>query len=201
MAEIGPAFELFRFILSTLGQIQLARNFEDDFEAGIKEVLNEIEHCLDRYKRNSRRDKDGLTKENQEAPEPESNLPSDIKSIRRRLMQCIRKRQSQASTAIQGLKWVFYKKEVFDQFIGSMTELLDELEKIAPGDDHEQLYKLSEEECGDITKMNLLTLKERGQAGTQNIYQSNNRGFTVGNHNGDNKGFTVGEGNTLTNHF
>jgi hypothetical protein len=257
MGEIAPALELFRFVLDTLGRIQLARNFEDDYDAcqlkldilqlrlsrwrevvdlssddepkvnndgktqarSIKEVLGEIQDCLNRSKRKSKGDKDGLTKENQEALEPESTLPSDIKSIRRRLMQCIRKRQSQASNAIEGLKWVFYKKEAFDQFIENMTTLLDELEKVAPGDDHEQLYKLSEEECSDITKMNLLTLKESiegcdpwlsesvdkklqgTQPGTQNIYQSGNRGFTVGNHNGDNKGFTVGQGNTLTNHF
>ncbi|KAM0496885.1 hypothetical protein ACHAP8_007113 [Fusarium lateritium] len=259
MAEIGPALELFRFVLDTLGRIQLARNFEDDFEAcqlkldilqlrlsrwkevvdlsndneldkpkvddgkpqprTVKEVLGEIQDCLSRHKRTSKKDKDGLTNENQEALEPESNLPSDIKSIRRRLMQCIRKRQTQASTAIEGLKWVFYKKEAFDLFIQNMTELLDELEKISPGDDNQELYKLSEEECGDITKINLLTLKESiegcdpwlsesvdkklqaTQAGTQNIYQSNNRGFTVGNHNGDNKGFVTGENSHQTNHF
>ncbi|KAG8673679.1 hypothetical protein FPOAC2_07135 [Fusarium poae] len=259
MAEIGPALELFRFVLDTLGRIQLARNFEDDFEAcqlkldilqlrltrwkevvdlsndneldkpkvedgkppsrTIKEVLTDIQYCFDRSQRTSRKDKVALTKENQEALEPESNLPSDIKSIRRRLMQCIRKRQSQASNVIEGLKWVFYKKEAFDQFIGNMTDLLDELEKISPGEDNQQLYKLSEEECGDITKINLLTLKESiegcdpwlsesvekvlqaTQAGTQNIYQSNNRGFTVGNHNGDNKGFVTGANGQQTNHF
>jgi hypothetical protein len=260
MAEIAPALELFRFVLDTLGRIQLARNFEDDFDAcqlkldilqlrlsrwkevvdlsnddeldkpgadgdgkpqarSINMVLGEIQDYLNRSKRTSKADKDGLKKESQEALEPESTLSSDIKSIRRRLMQCIRKRQSQASTTIEGLKWVFYKKEAFDQFIGNITALLDELEKIAPGNDHQQLYKLSEEECDDINKTNLLTLKDSiegcdpwlsesvdkklqgAQAGTQNIYQSHNRGFTVGNHNGDNKGFTVGEGNHLTNHF
>lgn len=257
MDGVSTAISLFQFAIDTLGYIQLAREFKDDFEthqlkldiiqlrlsrwgeiagltitsdpgksatgytydlASINDILGQIQDRLLRAQREARRLQTKLDGASSLPLDPESCLPTDLKKIRVRFMGFLGKRKSQASKVIEGIKWVFYKKEHFDKFVESICKLIEDLENIIPENDREKLRKLSDEECTGISKSNLEELKEvvegcdpwlgssvdeklnNGGAGTV-INQSHNTGSTVGIHNGDNKGISYGANSNQLNTF
>ncbi|KAI9932531.1 hypothetical protein ASPWEDRAFT_33430 [Aspergillus wentii DTO 134E9] len=258
MANVETALSLFQFSIETLGRIQLAREFQDDFDthqlkldiiqlrlsrwgelAGIstvdnaqknanesqhqatltavKTILGEIQDCLVKARREAEKLRKKLDLHGAEALDPESCLPIDLKKIRTRFMESLRKRKVQAVKVGESIKWVFYKKEHFDKFVANISELLDGLEKTIPEEDREKLRQLSDEECKGISKSNMEELKDivegcdpwlessvdeklASGAGTV-INQSHNTGSTVGIHHGDNKGVSYGANSTQTNTF
>ena len=260
MESVGTALSLYQFGIETLGRIQLARDFQDDFDscqlkldiiqlrlsrwgeianittidsilkngsgtpqvaydvASMLEILEGISDRLVKTERQASAVRKKIDAAGAQALDPESCLPMNLKKVRTRFTQFLRKRKAQTTKVIECLKWVFYKKEHFDKFIADMSELVDGLERLMPEDDREKLAELSEEECGGISKANLEDLKEviggcdpwletsvdkklnASQAGTV-INQSYNTGSTVGIHKGHNKGISYGANSSQTNTF
>ncbi|KAF7931552.1 uncharacterized protein EAE98_004288 [Botrytis deweyae] len=239
MDGFSTAISLFQFAVDTLGYIQLAREFKDDFETH-QLKLDIIQLRLSRWVKllaslslaiparmrdrllsaqgEARRLQTKLDGKSSLPLDPESCLPTDLKKIRVRFMGFLGKRKCQASKVIEGIKWVFYKKDHFDKFVESICKLIDDLENIIPENDREKLRELSDEECMGISKSNLEELKEvvegcdpwlgssvdeklnNSGAGTV-INQSHNTGSTVGIHNGDNKGISYGANSNQLNTF
>ncbi|KAI1458355.1 prion-inhibition and propagation-domain-containing protein [Annulohypoxylon moriforme] len=256
MDNVSTAISLFQFAIETLGRIQLAREFEDDFEAYqlkldiiqlrlsrwgeivristiddignngsgeydlniVKAILGSIHDRLAKAFRDAQKLQRKISKDDAQLLDPDSYMPMDLKKIRNRFKEFLQRRKAQTFKVVEGIKWAFYKKESFDKFIVSISELIDELEKILPEADRERLRKLSDEECKGISKSNLEELKEildgcdpwlecsvddklnASGFGTV-INQSRNVGSTVGIHNGDNKGISYGPHSTQTNTF
>ncbi|KAF7918342.1 hypothetical protein EAE99_008938 [Botrytis elliptica] len=235
MDGVSTAISLFQFAVDTLGYIQLAREFKDDFETH-QLKLDIIQLRLSRWGEiagltitsNPSKNASGYTYDLASTPYKRNSwsYPGSLiersagskKKIRVRFMGFLGKRKCQASKVIEGIKWVFYKKDHFDKFVESICKLIDDLENIIPENDREKLRELSDEECMGISKSNLEELKEvvegcdpwlgssvdeklnNSGAGTV-INQSHNTGSTVGIHNGDNKGISYGADSNQLNTF
>ncbi|KAI1387227.1 prion-inhibition and propagation-domain-containing protein [Hypoxylon trugodes] len=185
--------------------------------ASIKQTLSDVRDLCNKACRQASRIGKGLDAKTQEIT-PESCVPSDLEKLRFWLKECLRKRRAQASRTVQGVKWAFYKKENFENFIANLTALIDALEKIMPEVDREKLRQLSEEESNGIDKSDTEELKDviqgcdpwlersldtklnAGGAGTI-INQSRNTGSTVGIHRGNNYGVSNGTNSSQTNTF
>ncbi|KAL4915971.1 prion-inhibition and propagation-domain-containing protein [Aspergillus aurantiobrunneus] len=263
MENVSGAIGLYQFAIDTLGRIQLAQSFRDDFEMyqlkldilqlrlsrwgeivdivtvddknkaqgtgkedqrNVVALLEEIHDRLHKARRESERESRKWQKDpsgrstGAQALDPEACLPTDLKKIRTRFTEFLRKRKARASSVVQGIKWVFYQKQQFDTFVANITELIDGLENIIREEERERFRQLSDAECKGISRSNLEELKlivegcdpwletavdtelESTRGGTI-INQSRNMGSTVGIHNGDNKGITYGPNSTQTNTF
>lgn len=179
-------------------------------------ILGNITDRLEKAKRDAQKlqkqmgDSSGL--------DPELYIPKDIKKVRSRFAGFLRRRRGQVLQKLESAKWVFYKKDVFAQFVKDMSELLDQLEQTLSDADRQKLSTLSQEECKGISKSSLEELNDiveecdpwlknsieqaldDSSSGTV-VRQSYNTGSTVGVHNGDNKGITHGANAHQTNTF
>ncbi|KAK7522209.1 prion-inhibition and propagation-domain-containing protein [Phyllosticta citriasiana] len=147
-------------------------------------------------------------------------IPRDLQKIRSKLHQFLQKRNIEAVKAYDGLKWSFYKKEQFEEFIKDISEHVAQLETIFPPEEHKKLVALSTEECKDIGKTNLKSLKNVAQdtdpwlekavqdelkkksgGESYTITMSHVTGIGTEIHHGDVKGVSNGNGNTTDNNW
>ncbi|KAK7632915.1 hypothetical protein BKA81DRAFT_347764 [Phyllosticta paracitricarpa] len=145
-------------------------------------------------------------------------IPRDLQKIRSKLHQSVQKRNIEAVKAYDGLKWAFYKKEQLEEFIKDISEHVAQLETIFPPEEHKKLVALSTEECKDMGKTNLKSLKnfvqdidpwlqkavqnelEKKSGGeSYTITMSHVTGIATGIHHGDVKGVSNGNGNATNN--
>lgn len=266
MDATTTALSLFQFAIDTLGNIQLATQFKDDFETfqlkldilrlrlsrwgeiagfgtsknsgendkaqqnngedgsnrnAIVALLESISATMRTTQRRVGKMQRKLQQDNSEEAQvldPELHMPFDLKSIRSRFMDFLRRRRVKISTTIEAVKWVFYKQDQFNAFVKTISELLDGLDKLIPEDDQKKLRQLSDEECRGIDRAYLQELKDiidgcdpwlegsliKGLETTDVstiINQSRNTGHTVGVHNGNNNGVTNGSESTQHNTF
>lgn len=97
----------------------------------------------------------------EEAPlDPETHINDRLKRLRTKLRHCLRKSTSDAAQLGQRIKWAFYKKSHFERFVQDISALLDALEQLLPEDARKQLQELSKEECEDLGKPALETLRD-----------------------------------------
>ncbi|KAK7744366.1 hypothetical protein SLS62_010221 [Diatrype stigma] len=210
----------FESIDVTDGNAPEVQPFDEEHDEGppsVVRVLSELQHRLYRAQREARKfEKDAGLKVPQ-GLNPEACMPMDLKKLRNRIKLSLSKRKAEASGAFESIKWVFYKKEHFDKFIASISELINDLEKFIAEDTRGRLRKLSDEECKGIGKSYLEELKDiiegcdpwlessvdqrLGADGSGTVInQSHNTGHTVGVHKGENKGNTYGGQATYTFH-
>lgn len=255
----------FATVLQCFEYIQIARNFEDDYEfyqlkldiarlrlsrwgeaAGIGQVTNpsgeassgsiesasasalriseekhgDAEHCFHKihqlFKR-AQRDSADLNSHStpESAPcDPTDDLPPRGKRLRLKLLAFVEKRRGQIVNQANIFKWVFYKKERFDEFLNKLLDLIKELEELFPPETKKKLEELSKEEFDEIRTGNLTVLKDvvecdpylealvkealMGQPqSTQkhiSISAGINNGVQQGTHNGNMNGLTFGTG-------
>lgn len=184
----------------------------------VMSVLDGICDRLHKAKREADRFRKELGISGAQGLDPASCMPMDLMKIRNRIRESLNKRKVQASKAVECIKWVFYKKEHFDKFVVSISELIDGLEKLLKDDVREKLLQLSHEECKGISKSNLEELKDiidecdpwlqssveahlNSRGAETVINQSRNSGHVVGIHRGDNKGNSYGTNSQQTNTF
>ncbi|KAK5988308.1 Heterokaryon incompatibility s-like protein [Cladobotryum mycophilum] len=184
-----------------------------------EEILGEIQDTIFKAQRDAKRMRTNLDMSSEQPIDPDISVPSDLKKIRARLRECLRKRRARAATAADSLKWAFYKRAHFDKFVRDISALISDLENLFPKDTQEKLAELSGEECKGIGKSNLEELKDVAQdcdpwlekaaeetlinssrAGTY-ITQSHNSGLVTGIHHGDVKGVSIGNNNKTSNNW
>ncbi|KAK8167969.1 prion-inhibition and propagation-domain-containing protein [Phyllosticta citrichinensis] len=181
-----------------------------------KSILSDIEDLLYSAQREAKHIEEKM-KGSDQILDPNS-IPRDLQKIRSKLHQFLHKRKIEAAKAYNGLKWAFYKKEQFEEFIKDISEHVAQLETLFPPEEHKKLVALSTEECKDIGKANLKSLKdvvqdtdpwlqkavqdelEKNPGGdSYTITMSHVTGIATGIHHGDVKGVSNGNGNTTNN--
>ncbi|KAI9896269.1 hypothetical protein N3K66_008441 [Trichothecium roseum] len=249
MDGLTTAVSLFQFAMETLSRIQLARDFEQQFETyqlkldiiqlrlsrwgqvadlaaldkaegargpgdgedGGPTTMSVLQDIWRLLKSTGRRATSESNKQNGgddhqgNVLDPEVCMPSDLQMLRARFTGFCRRRRVQAQKGVDALRWVFYKKEQFSDFVGDISDLVDQLEQLLSDEGREKLNELSQDECKGMSKASLKDLRdivegcdpwlsksietslESRRSGTS-IHQSHNRGYTVGIHKGDNKG-------------
>ncbi|KAI1377245.1 prion-inhibition and propagation-domain-containing protein [Hypoxylon crocopeplum] len=264
MDVASTAITLLRFAINCFDNIQLAREFEDEFATyqlkldilqlrlsrwgevarvttnsnsqttekdasggkdgdgaepskNVEDILGAIQDTLTKAQRDAKKTKSKLSLGGDRALDPELCMPNDLKKIRARLRECLRRRRVQVAKTVDSLKWVFYKRDHFQKFVTDMSALIQELENLLSEDAREKLRELSNEECKGISKPNLEELKDIAQecdpwledavdeklenapgAGTY-ITQSYNTGMVTGIHKGDVNGVSNGNNNKTSN--
>ncbi|KAK8218606.1 prion-inhibition and propagation-domain-containing protein [Phyllosticta capitalensis] len=150
----------------------------------------------------------------------DSDMPDDLKGIRTRLKECLKKRVVRAEVAVESFKWAFYKKAKLEDFIANITSLITALEAHLSPDLEAKLRELSKDECKGIDKPDLQELQSiveesdpwlKKAVGEQlenvpggasyNINMSHIKGTATGVHNGDVNGQTIGDGSRTYNRF
>ncbi|KAK7698123.1 hypothetical protein SLS57_012534 [Botryosphaeria dothidea] len=195
--------------------IDLGKSVLDLFEA-IRDLFEAAEEKASEVESKTTLPKDSLA---DEPLDPETNMPNRLKRIHNSLLKWVDRRMTHINRAAVKTQWAFYKKDLFQKFVTDLADLMDQLEKLFPEDTRQQLGSLSKEECAEMSKINLETLKEyvddcdpwfisavdeklqNGPAAGTNITQSHNVGQTTGIHNGDVNGVSNGNGNTTTNYW
>lgn len=127
----------------------------------VKSALGEMHNNLKKAVKDAAGSSEGLSDDDKHILEwDDKSLPFRFREILEKFSKCVQGRKAAANRTIEGVKWAFYKKEAFNAFAADMTDLLDELEEIVPGDDHGRLQDLSREECNGLTPSNLNSLKD-----------------------------------------
>lgn len=183
-----------------------------------KAILGEIEDLLF----SAQREATEMQSKDDEPLDPSLHVPRDLQKIRTVFKKFVQKRKKEAVVAVQSLKWAFYKKEHFESFVIEISGLVESLEQLFPSEDNKQMLReLSDEECKEIGKTNLKSLKpivegldpwleeavevefQKKAAGetTYNINQSHIKGHATGVHHGDVNGQIIGKGARTTQNF
>ncbi|KAK8197662.1 prion-inhibition and propagation-domain-containing protein [Phyllosticta capitalensis] len=179
-------------------------------------ILKSIKKFLDR----AQRDGDNKLNPGDKPFDSDSDMPDDLKGIRTKFKECLKKRVMRAEIAVESLKWAFYKKAKLEEFIGNITSLITALEAQLSPDLEAKLRELSKEECTGIDKPDLQELRgiveesdpwlqkavgeqlEHVPGGASyNINQSHIKGTATGVHYGDVMGVSNGDGNSTKNYW
>jgi hypothetical protein len=144
--------------------------------------------------------------------------PPRFKRLQVKIRDIVAKRYHRAGDHWKGAKWVLYKKDQCEALTTRLTELLDELEKMAVTSE-EKLEELGREECdgmGDSLKTLLevagqvdpllvicATQKVEGERAARGVSVSAgvNNGVQMGVNYGAFKGISFGTGNSITNQW
>ncbi|KAI0847665.1 prion-inhibition and propagation-domain-containing protein [Daldinia vernicosa] len=208
---------------SQAGDSRTARKKEPDDDADpatkAHRILSEIQDTILSAQRHARRIETRLGVADKKLLDPEVYVPADLKKIRIRFRECVRRWKAKAGKVVEATKWAFYQRASFEKFVTDMSALVSDLENLFPEDARQKLSDLSKEECDGISKSNLEELKDiveecdpwlgtavdemlqsRLSAGT-NITQSHNTGMVTGIHRGDVNGVSNGNGNKTRNYW
>ncbi|KAF3068981.1 Heterokaryon incompatibility protein S [Daldinia childiae] len=208
---------------SQAGDSRTTRHKESDDDADpaakAHHILSEIQDTILSAQRHARRVETRLGAADKKLLDPELYVPADLKKIRIRFRECVRRWKAKAGKVIEATKWAFYQRVSFEKFVTDMSSLVSDLENLFPEDVRQKLSELSKEECNGISKSNLEELKDiveecdpwletavdemlqsRLSAGTY-ITQSHNTGMVTGIHRGDINGVSNGNNNKTRNYW
>ncbi|KAF2136438.1 uncharacterized protein K452DRAFT_292415 [Aplosporella prunicola CBS 121167] len=184
-----------------------------------EEIIGCIEDVVYRAQRDAKKTKAKLAACSDQTLDPESYVPNDLKKIRAKLRECLRRRRAQVMKTASSIKWAFYDKNHLEKFINNISALVTELENLFPEEVQQKLRELSKEECKGISRSNLEELKEivhecdpwldgavdeelkHALGGGTYITQSHNTGMVTGMHYGDINGVSNGNGNKTKNYW
>ncbi|KAK6952351.1 hypothetical protein Daesc_006887 [Daldinia eschscholtzii] len=193
----------------------------DDADPVMKayQILSSIQDTILSAQRHARRVEARLGMADKKLLDPELHVPTDLKKIRLRFRECVRRWKAKAGKVVEATKWAFYQRDSFEKFTADMSSLISELENLFPEETRQKLSELSKEECSGISKSNLEELKEIVEecdpwlesavdeklqsglgAGTY-ITQSHNTGMVTGIHRGDINGVSNGNNNKTRNYW
>lgn len=194
----------------------------DDQEKQIHSILESIDDTIVKAQRTATGIKDKITSGNTAVVDmapgddqvlcPDTSMPRDLKKIRSKLYETLRRRKTQAAKTIDSAKWVFYKQEQCDKFIQDMSSLIDDLEKLTP---EEKLRELSNQELSGISKSNLEDLQDiakecdpwiEGAIEEELKHVPGSGGYTITLSKNDNNsgiitGINNGQATTSTHHY
>ena len=189
---------------------------EDNANA-IEDLLSTINDVLEKAKRESGK-MEPKAADDDTSDDANSELsPPRFKRLQLKIRQIVTKRYYRAGDHWKGTKWILYKKEQCETLTVRITELIDQLEKLATSE--EKLDELSREECdgmGDSLKTLLevagqvdpllvtsATQKIEGERAARGVSVSAgvNNGVQMGVNYGGFKGISFGTGNSITNQW
>ncbi|KAI8956818.1 prion-inhibition and propagation-domain-containing protein [Daldinia sp. FL1419] len=182
-------------------------------------ILSAIQDTILSAQRQARRVETRLGAADKKLLDPELHVPTDLKKIRVRFRECVRRWRAKAGKVIEATKWAFYQRVSFEKFVTDMSSLVSDLEGLFPEDAQQKLSELSKEECNGISQANLEELKEiieecdpwlekavdekiqSGFSAGTYITQKHNTGMITGIHHGDINGVSNGNNNKTRNYW
>ena len=194
-------------------------DIEDNADA-IEDLLSTIKDVLEKAKNESIKMESTAAREMANPDfSPDTELsPPRFKRLQLKIRRIVTQRYHRAGDHWKGAKWILYKKDQCEALTTRLTELLDELDKVAVTSE-EKLGKLGREECdgiGDSLKTLLevagqvdpllvicATQKVEGERVVRGVSVSAgvNNGVQMGVNYGAFKGISFGTGNSITNQW
>lgn len=191
-------------------------NVGDNTDA-IEDILSTINDVLEKAKKESKKMESNAAGDST-SDDPDNELsPPRFQRLQLKIRQIVTRRYHRAGDHWKGAKWVLYKKDQCEALTTRLTELIDQLDKIAASE--EKLEELSREECdgmGDSLKTLLevvgevdpllvisATQKIDGEKMARGVSVSAgvNNGVQMGVNYGGFKGISFGTGNSMTNQW
>jgi hypothetical protein len=198
-------------------------NIEENADA-IEDILSTINNVLEKAKNESTKMESTAARETSTSASTSDSStdtelsPPRFKRLQLKIRHIVTKRHHRASDHRKGAKWILYKTDQCEALTTRLTELLDELEKVAVTAE-EKLEELGREECermGDSLKTLLevagqvdpllvicATQKVEGERAARGVSVSAgvNNGVQMGVNYGAFKGISFGTGNSITNQW
>lgn len=195
-------------------------DIEENADA-IEDILSTIHEALEKAKHESikmepKADREAPTSTSDDSSNSELSPPR-FKRLHLKIRQIVINRYHRAGDHWKGAKWILYKKDQCEALTTRLTELVDQLDKMATSE--EKLEELGREECdsmGDSLKTLLeiagpvdpllvlcATQKVEGERAARGVSVSAgvNNGVQMGVNYGAFKGISFGTGNTITNQW
>lgn len=183
----------------------------------IEDLLSTINDVLENAKRESAKmEPMAAGGDISDDTDSELSLPR-FKRLQLSIRQFVSKRNRRAGDHWKGVKWILYKKEQCEALTLRLTELVDQLEKLAGS--KEKLEELSREECDGMGDSLKTLLEVAGQvdpllvtsaiaklegekvARQVSVSAKVNNGIQMGVNYGGFKGISFGTGNNITNQW
>ncbi|VUC35539.1 unnamed protein product [Clonostachys rosea] len=143
--------------------------------------------------------------------------PPRFKRLIIKMQKIIEMRYEKATTQMESLKWVLYRKEQCESLMTQLSELIGQLEEfVKPQSKLEELAQEDSRAIGDSLQDFLevvgkcdprleafakQTLEEREELSSISMSAINNYGLQQGINRGEMRGLSFGTGNTITNNW